>query len=1525
MLAEVEDESRLARRKPADGPDVQPDGTIRPPLLRYIGAEPTNLAEFRKHLIPWFESRFGDFGTFVRTNTHYEPPEVPQPPVPENETSEQKVTRLARLREQLRRRDLDAYKLRGKWTKVHAELWSLISESSQAAVRAHERFEDLEKTRDPLLLWSLICSTHAGVQSGSATADAVAALRAYHSMRQGQKETTDSFKERFDAAVAAIHATGAECPSQAMQACHFIDGLDDSRYAELKSRIHNNEVAGIQARPSKLLDAHRIATKYMTVTTQGGTVTGVSFVANVSHGEKPRGKRAREDALDKAKDGKSRDKPPAADRPPKRGRNDTKPKKSGPSGPCKLCGKAGHWTNLCPDLERAKKLIGSSAPSEMAAPAIHDDDNSAEATVFFGDVAFVAKSSFAPREVILDNAATASIFNCGDLLTDIRDAERPIVVKGVGGTLRVNQVGDFGKFGSVYFAPLAPVNLLSFGKVAESHRVVYDSTENQFVVEDGDGLKAEFAAKRLGEHNAPVYTHVFHTETVHDREARYTKRQVADAQAARNLMKALGYPSTSDMIDMLTTGKVVNTKITAHDLRRALDIYGPDLSSLKGKTTQRRGVIVRVEPVCKPSETEQTLHADVMFVAGEAFFIVVAKPLAYTMVRHLANGRNASMLGEALTGVVSELQTHGFTASTLLTDGEGGLIKSRDVIDKLGLKLNPTGPAQHVPVVERKIRTVKERMRAILSGLPFNLPVNLLSYLVQYAVTKVNMAPSCLRPDKASPRELFSGRKVDARTDLHVAFGDYAQCKAPYVQSNAMDSRTEAAIALGPTGNLQGSARFFLLTTHKVVTRDRWTPLPCPDSVVAHMNALCAVGKRGGVAKDPIVSRGRVEILATEAPDINVPTPAMTTPDPSRHPSDPTPAAQEEVRLFNDAAPAFSPEPANETTPPSMQQTAASRLLPDATPHMPEEPSLLNDMAPVPSQVPGANEAVVQATETPSSATQATAQVDHATPARRYPLRDRSGAHRAYHLTVKQAATQFGHATEDAVAAEIQQMLDLKVWEPVRFGSLTAEQRASTIWSSIFLKEKKRADGSFDKLKARLVASGNQQDRSLYESVSSPTVTLTHVLLGAGIAAEERRRVCTADIVGAYLKVPMSGPAVHVRLPAFVANVLCTLRPELQPLRLKDGTIVVKLLKAMYGCVESSKLLFQRIQTTLQAAGFKPNPHDECVLNHGQGATQCTIHLYVDDLLITSRDEAAITSVLDTLAAVFGPIKATHGPRHDYLGMTLDFSTPGECRLAMEGFVQELLEGCDARCYSTPAASYLHEFRASSPLLPASEARQFHTNVAKLLYLAKRTRPDVLLVASFLATRVREATEDDEKKLARALGYLRGTADFALTLRFRGVEKVEAFVDASYAIHADKKSQTGGLFSAGGGCFGATSSKQKIVAKSSTEAELIAASDFSGEIISLKAFLKEQGYEVKPITVWQDNMSTLTLIARGGQASKRSKHIDVRYFYLKDRVAIGDLLFQHKPAGQMTADILTKPLSGELFKTLRRKLLGMEK
>jgi hypothetical protein len=147
-------------------------------------------------------------------------------------------------------------------------------------------------------------------------------------------------------------------------------------------------------------------------------------------------------------------------------------------------------------------------------------------------------------------------------------------------------------------------------------------------------------------------------------------------------------------------------------------------------------------------------------------------------------------------------------------------------------------------------------------------------------------------------------------------------------------------------------------------------------------------------------------------------------------------------------------------------------------------------------------------------------------------------------------------------------------------------------------------------------------------------------------------------------------------------------------------------------------------------------------------------------------------------------------------------------------------------------------------------------------------------------------------------------------------------VDASFAVHMDYKSHTGLCVQFGGTIF-AKSTKQKINTKSSTEAELVGLSDSVSHIIWCRAFLLHQGYKLGPATVYQDNQSTMAMLKNGRSHSNRTRHINIRYYWAKDAVDQGDIAIDYLPTEEMLADILTKPLQGELFVKLRKMLLNL--
>jgi hypothetical protein len=132
----------------------------------------------------------------------------------------------------------------------------------------------------------------------------------------------------------------------------------------------------------------------------------------------------------------------------------------------------------------------------------------------------------------------------------------------------------------------------------------------------------------------------------------------------------------------------------------------------------------------------------------------------------------------------------------------------------------------------------------------------------------------------------------------------------------------------------------------------------------------------------------------------------------------------------------------------------------------------------------------------------------------------------------------------------------------------------------------------------------------------------------------------------------------------------------------------------------------------------------------------------------------------------------------------------------------------------------------------------------------------------------------------------------------------------------------------GGGCIIAKSTKQKIVTKSSTEAELVGLSDHAGVGIELGKMIHNQmtgGIDPDAtitVILLQDNMSTISMIHNGRPNSDSSRHVSLRNFWLSDQIKSGNISIQHCPTVDMTADLLTKPLQGHTLHKLRNKILS---
>jgi hypothetical protein len=369
-------------------------------------------------------------------------------------------------------------------------------------------------------------------------------------------------------------------------------------------------------------------------------------------------------------------------------------------------------------------------------------------------------------------------------------------------------------------------------------------------------------------------------------------------------------------------------------------------------------------------------------------------------------------------------------------------------------------------------------------------------------------------------------------------------------------------------------------------------------------------------------------------------------------------------------------------------------------------------------------------------------------------------------------------------------------------------------------------------------------------------------------------------------------------------DILCAINKSYEKyVIIENGkrTLYVRLIKALYGCVQSALLWYQVFTERLVKMGFVLNPYDACIANCMVDGKQRT----VDDLKISHiMNPKVVTDMISELESHFGKMTVTRGREHVYLGMSIKYMKNGIVKVHMKEYLLEPIEESEldiTRTAATPARKNLFDVNTSCSRLEKRAAERFHKVVAKLLCVAVRASMDILLTVAFLCTRVSKSTTEDEGKLKRLLEYISGTQNLEYTLGADDLKKLRSWVDASYAVHPDYESHTGGVVSFGTGGFFCKSSKQKLNTKSSTEAELVGASDYLPNTMWVKMFMEAQGCPLLENYFEQDNESAIKLEKNGrASAGQKSRHINIRFFFIKeDRTKDLGIEIRHCPTLQI--------------------------
>jgi hypothetical protein len=221
----------------------------------------------------------------------------------------------------------------------------------------------------------------------------------------------------------------------------------------------------------------------------------------------------------------------------------------------------------------------------------------------------------------------------------------------------------------------------------------------------------------------------------------------------------------------------------------------------------------------------------------------------------------------------------------------------------------------------------------------------------------------------------------------------------------------------------------------------------------------------------------------------------------------------------------------------------------------------------------------------------------------------------------------------------------------------------------------------------------------------------------------------------------------------------------------RKKSIFARLNKAVYGTLLGAILFYQKLSKQLTDWDYMQKNYDPCTFNRIIYGEQVTIQFHVDDLKISHKEQSVLDVILNDLDLKFSTKKkaltASTGLIHDYLGITINFYERHKVKLTMINYLEDILSEMPSDMEGvarTPAQDDLFTVDESSTLLNVKDADFYHRTTARLLFAAKRARPDLQVAVAYMCTRVKAPKVSDYHKLGRTIKYLLGTVFMPLVL-----------------------------------------------------------------------------------------------------------------------------------------------------------------
>ncbi|KAJ9561687.1 hypothetical protein OSB04_006847 [Centaurea solstitialis] len=488
-----------------------------------------------------------------------------------------------------------------------------------------------------------------------------------------------------------------------------------------------------------------------------------------------------------------------------------------------------------------------------------------------------------------------------------------------------------------------------------------------------------------------------------------------------------------------------------------------------------------------------------------------------------------------------------------------------------------------------------------------------------------------------------------------------------------------------------------------------------------------------------------------------------------------------------------------------------------------------------------------------------------------------------------------------AMQEELNQFEALKVWRLVKL-----PESKSVIDTKWLFKNKRDANNIIVRNKARLVAKGYRQQEGIdYDETFAPVARLEAIRMFLAYAAYKDFTIFQMDVKTTFLYG-------HLKEEVYVAQPEGFVDKE-------HPDYVYVLDKALYGLKQAPRAWYEELSKHLLSKGFKKGSVDSTLFLMKEGEHIVVIQIYVDDIIFGSTSRELCKKFETVMTEEFK--MSMMGEINFFLGLQVRQFSDG-IFINQSKYIFDLLKKYDmSGCHSigTPMAT-------GNSIGPDHEGkdvdlRNYRSMVGSLMYLTA-SRPDIMFATCVCARYQAKPKESHLAAVKRIFRYLKGTPYYGIWYPKGLGFELQAYTDADYGgCNMDRKSTSGHLQFLGNKLVSWASKKQHCVSTSTAESEYVAAASCCSQVLWMQSQLRDCGLEYKKIPIYCDSKSAIAISANPVQHSK-TKHIDIRYHFLKDNVEKENIELYFVNTEYQLADLFTKALDEKQFKFLISRLGG---